>query len=147
MELVIFIGIQATGKSLFYRERFFNTHVRIKLDMLRTRYRETLLFNACIEGKQPLVVDNTNVTRAERARYISPAKAAGFRVIGYFFRSRVSEALLRNAQREGVQRVVDKAIWGTSGRSEFPDRSEGFDELYFVSLLEDGRFLVEDWKP
>jgi len=26
MEAIIFIGIQATGKSTFFQQRFFNTH-------------------------------------------------------------------------------------------------------------------------
>jgi len=30
MQVIIFIGIQATGKSIFYKENFFDTHVRIK---------------------------------------------------------------------------------------------------------------------
>ena len=34
MEAVIFIGIQGTGKSSFYREQFFHTHVRINSDLL-----------------------------------------------------------------------------------------------------------------
>jgi predicted kinase len=29
MEAVIFIGIQGAGKSFFYKERFFNMHVRM----------------------------------------------------------------------------------------------------------------------
>ena len=33
MEMVLFVGIQATGKPSFYLERFFRTHVRINLDM------------------------------------------------------------------------------------------------------------------
>ena len=40
MEAVILIGIQGAGKSTFYKDRFFNTHVRINLDMLKTRHRE-----------------------------------------------------------------------------------------------------------
>jgi predicted kinase len=40
MEAVIFVGIQASGKSTFYCQRFFATHMRISLDMLRTRRRE-----------------------------------------------------------------------------------------------------------
>ena len=43
MEIILFIGIQATGKSSFFRERFFRTHVRVNLDMLKTRHREKLL--------------------------------------------------------------------------------------------------------
>ena len=70
MEAIIFVGIQASGKSTFYRERFFDTHLRINLDMLKTRYREQLILRACIEAKQPFVVDNTNPSVEERARYI-----------------------------------------------------------------------------
>jgi len=55
MEAVIFIGIQGSGKSTFYNVRFFDTHVRINLDMLKTKHRQQLLLNACIEGKQPLL--------------------------------------------------------------------------------------------
>ena len=39
MEAVVFTGIQASGKSTFYRERFFHTHLRISLDLLKTRGR------------------------------------------------------------------------------------------------------------
>jgi hypothetical protein len=73
MQAVIFCGIQGTGKSTFYLRRFFDTHVRINLDMLRTRHREWQLVRASVEAKQPFVVDNTNPTAAERARYILPA--------------------------------------------------------------------------
>jgi len=82
MEAVIFIGIQASGKSSFYRERFFNTHVRINLDMLKTAHRQQVLLDACLASKQPFVIDNTNATIAKRSMFISAAKAAGFRVVG-----------------------------------------------------------------
>lgn len=70
MEAVIFIGIQATGKSTFSQQRFFSTHIRINLDMLKTRNRERTLPAACLEAKQPFVLDNTNLTREARAGYI-----------------------------------------------------------------------------
>jgi predicted kinase len=31
MQAVIFIGIQATGKSTFFKEMFFTTHIRINI--------------------------------------------------------------------------------------------------------------------
>ena len=146
MELVLCIGIPATGKSTFCREWLYNTHLRINLDMLRTRHRERLLVSACIGAKQRFVVDNNNVTREERAAYIVPAKAAGFAVIGYFFQSRVREALERNRQRSELARVPDKAVLGMSGRLELPAMTEGFDRLQFVRLLDTGGFAVEDWQ-
>jgi hypothetical protein len=72
VEAVVFCGIQASGKSTFYRERFFPTHVRISLDLLRTRHREATFLRACLETRQRFVVDNTNPTRAERLLPLGP---------------------------------------------------------------------------
>src|SRR5574337_782512 len=99
MEAVIFSGVQGAGKSSFCRERFWNTHIRLNLDMLRTRHREKLLLTALIDAKQPFVVDNTNPLLEDRGRYILPAKAAGFRIIGLQFEVPLELALLRNAAR------------------------------------------------
>jgi predicted kinase len=143
VECVVFIGIPATGKSTFYRERFFRTHVRINLDMLRTRHRERILLNACLEAKQPFVIDNTNPTRADRARYLQPALEAGFRVEGYYFQSRVQDALKRNARRPEAEQIPEVGIFGVSGMLELPTYQEGFNTLYYVSI-KDG-FYVELW--
>jgi hypothetical protein len=62
MEPVILIGIQGSGNSAFYKERFIDTHIRINPDMLKTRNREKIIFLACLETKQPGVIDNTSPT-------------------------------------------------------------------------------------
>lgn len=85
MEMILFVGIQASGKSTFYKERYFDTHVRVSMDLLRTRNRERIYMQACLSTQQRFVVDNTNPTRVERAPYIEAAKNAKFRVVGYFF--------------------------------------------------------------
>ena len=41
------------------------------------------MLELCLRERQPFVVDNTNPTAADRRRYVDPARAAGFRVIGY----------------------------------------------------------------
>ena len=48
-------GIPASGKSTFCLQRFFKTHLRINLDMLKTRQRERVLIEACIAARQPFV--------------------------------------------------------------------------------------------
>ncbi len=143
MEAVIFIGIQGAGKSTFYKERFFDTHVRINLDMLKTRHREALLLQACIDGKTRFVIDNTNASVEQRARYIPAARQAGFAVVGYFFDVQPRDAARRNAERSGTGRVPNKAIYGTHKRLEPPTFDEGFDALYRVTVEDDGRFKVE----
>ena len=97
MEAIVFTGVQGSGKSSFYKERFFTSHVRISLDLLRTRNREQRLLDLCLETEQRFVIDNTNPTREERAKYIGSARATGFRVVGYYFQSQIQVCLDRNA--------------------------------------------------
>ncbi len=146
MTAIILIGLPASGKSTFCRERFFDTHVRINLDMLRTRHREKLLLDTCIAARQPFVVDNTNGTRKERERFIAPARKGGFRVVGYYFSSTIREALERNRQREGRAQIPDKGVLGIARRLEIPSHAEGFDELWYVRLDDKGGFVVEEWQ-
>lgn len=146
MELVLLIGIQASGKSTFCGRRFFHTHLRVSLDMLRTRYREKRLFEQGLALGLPMVVDNTNPTIADRARYLRSAREAGYRVCGYYFHSKTSDCILRNAAREGRARIPDKGILGTAARLELPAYEEGFDELHHVRIGDEGEFCVSDWK-
>ena len=145
MEAVLYIGIQGSGKSSFYKERFFNTHVRINLDMLRTKHRQQVLLAACLEARQPFVIDNTNLTVEVRSQFIAAAKAAGFRVVGYYIRSHVKTSLLRNSHRSGTARVPDKALLGAYKRLQVPGLKEGFDALYYVRINEAGEFSAEEW--
>src|SRR6266852_1870844 len=142
MEAVIFVGIQGSGKSSFYRERFFDTHVRISLDVLRTRHREQLLLAACLAAKQPLVIDNTNPLVRDRARYIELARQAGFRVVAYFFETSLADAIRRNHQRTGKQKIPVPAIAGTLRKLQVLTLEEGCDEIHKVTLSPDGGFIV-----
>jgi predicted kinase len=147
MDAVIFIGIPGSGKSTFFIDRFFDTHVRINLDMLKTRYREMILISACIQAKQSFVVDNTNVTSAERARYIPLAKQAGFRVVGYYFQSSLEAALQRNQQRSGKALIPPKGVIARYHKLELPSFTEGFDMLHGVRIdPATNQFTVEEWK-
>ncbi len=146
MEAVVFVGIQGAGKSTFYRDRFFATHMRINLDMLKTRHRERLFLACYLDALQPFVVDNTNATKGERQVYLDAARERNFRVVGYYFQSRVDDCIKRNAARSGKAQVPDRAIQGTAARMEMPERSEGFDELWYVRIDERGQFVVEAWR-
>jgi predicted kinase len=142
MEAVILVGIQGSGKTSFFRERFFETHVRISLDMLRTRHRESLLVNACLAAKQPFVIDNTNVLVRDRARYVPAARQAGFRAHAYLFETSLADAIRRNNQRSGKGKIPVPAIAGTLKKLEPPSLAEGFDAIYTVTISPEGKFMV-----
>ncbi|HKQ37376.1 MAG TPA: AAA family ATPase [Verrucomicrobiae bacterium] len=143
MEMVLFIGVPASGKSSFYKERFFLSHVRINRDMLKTRRREELLIRACFDGKTKFVVENTNLTRVVRAPYIALAKNAEFRVVGYFFDLPAPEAVNRNKARPEPERVPAVAIWAARKRLEPPTLDEGFDELHTVTFDSTGTKSIQ----
>ena len=142
--IAIMIGIQGSGKSTFCA-RYLSDLVRINLDTLKTRNNEKRLIEQCFAEGASFVVDNTNPTRENRARYIGLAKERGYRVIGYFMQSRLKECIERNDRREGKAKIPAKGIAATFKKLEFPSRSEGFDELYFVQ--NDGvTMTVSEWR-
>ena len=144
MKGIIFIGLQASGKSSFFLDKFYNEYLRINLDMLKTRHREKIIFNACLEGKQPCVVDNTNPTKQERKKYVAAFKEHRFSVDGYYFQSNFNECMNRNSKRTGKARLPEIALKSTRSKLELPDYAEGFDNLYYVSITIDG-FKVKEW--
>ena len=144
MEAIIFCGIQATGKTTFFKDKFFKTHIRISLDQLKTRNWEDKFLQLCIDTKQPFVIDNTNPTKNDREKYISIAKNNQFKVIGYYFQSKIKDALLRNSQRQGKENIPEIGIQGTFNKLEIPKIEEGFDQLFYVELS-DNNFTIKEW--
>ena len=145
MEVDVFSGIQGSGKSSFYAQRFLHTHVRISLDLLKTRQREDILLHACLAAQTPFVVDAINPTAEKRARYVRLAKAAGFRAVLFYFEVSVKAAIARNAQRPAERRVPQLAILGTQAKLQPPSAEEGFDASYRLQLSDSGAFIVGDF--
>lgn len=144
MEGIIFIGIQASGKSTFYKEKFFNSHVRISLDLLNTRNKENQFFEKCLELQQRLVIDNTNPTVIDRQKYIQKLKQRKFKIIGYYFHSKVNDAVVRNSKRIGKAKIPKVGIYATAKKMELPTLDEGFDELYVVEIV-NKNFVIKVW--
>ena len=145
MNMILFTGIQASGKSEFYKRYFINTHIRINLDMLKTRHREKILIEACLTAKQPFVIDNTNLGADLRKRYIDNAKNHGFEVIGYYFKSSINESLARNELRTGKGKLLPTAIHSAHSKLELPSMAEGYDKLFYVRI-EKNDFVVEEYR-
>jgi predicted kinase len=146
VELVIFVGLQASGKSTFVRTRFEATHTHVSKDLFRhnknRNRRQTQLIEAALQEGELAVVDNTNPTVEERRPLIALGHRYEAKVVGYYFDSRVSECLERNRRRVGKARVPDVAIYATAKKLARPSYSEGFDELFCVRITGDYAFEV-----
>lgn len=138
MQAVVFTGIQGSGKTTFYAERFLKTHLRIALDLLKTRNKERQFVELCLATGQRFVIDNTNPTTAERKKYIEAVKAHRFEVVGYFFNTTIQDAIFRNSKRPGKENISIIGIRATHKKLQPPTLAEGFDALYEVTIGENG---------
>ena len=143
-ECILFTGLQASGKTTFFL-RFFPEYVHVNLDTLHTRNKEQILIRQCFVAGSSYVIDNTNPTKEDRRKYIEAAKAHGYRVTGYYFQSAISACRERNSRRTGKAQVPFAALAATHRILELPSWEEGYDELRYVRIGEDG-FIVEPWK-
>lgn len=145
IELVIFTGLQASGKTTFFRERFATTHEHVSKDAWpnarRREARQRRLVEDHLRAGRSVVVDNTNPSNEERAPLVSIARDVGARVASYWFVVTLEEASRRNALREGRAKVEQVGIYTVAKRLRVPAADEGFDERFEVRAA-DGAFVV-----
>jgi predicted kinase len=104
------------------------------------------ILECCLATQTRFVVDNTNPTRADRRRYIGPARKAGYEVVGYYFAADLKGSIKRNEQRSGKEIIPRKGIVATYGKLEIPSYAEGFNKLHHVSVGSPRGFNVRDWR-
>ena len=138
---VIFIGTNNAAKDQFFSRYFDGAYIRILLSQLITRQREHAALRQCFKHGDSFVIDNDNLTEKDRARYIPEAKEAGYRIIGYYFNfdDRIEEKLADPLLNRDLLRAYNKM----NTKAEFPEYSEGFDEIYSVTLQRSGEFKIE----
>ena len=85
------------------------------------------------ETQSGMVIDNTNVTRESRKKYIESAKQNRYQIIGYFFESPVEDCLERNKNRkDSINEIGIKAKYKDLEKAGF---KEGFDKLFNVKIV------------
>ncbi len=170
VDLVVLVGLQASGKTTFYRRHLEADYSHVSLDNwrgkgnVRRKEHEAIMaaLAAAAESSgevRGVVVDNTNITAETRKRYFETAdefsRGAGrpVHVIACFFDADVQSCLDRNRQRPkdtppGVPYYVPPAaIRSFHRRLEPPTGEEGFDEIFLVRIGTEGEFAVEQPPP
>jgi len=149
MEMIILIGLQASGKTTFFQRHFAETHEHISGDLLRNNRhpfrRQAQLIEAALQAQRSVVVDNTNPTVEAREPLIQLGHMYGAEVIGYYFEPEVSQSIERNKQRSGKAKVPVVAIYTTAKKLIRPSYAEGFDKLFSVRIVENGTFEIREW--
>ena len=163
LELVILVGIPASGKTTYYRRRLAGDYLHVSLDNWRgksnVRGKERkAIFDALAAagdsgGKiRGVVVDNTNTTEATRQRYFDYAAESAritgraVRVVAYFFDEDLESCLARNSPRPADTPpgtpyfVPPEAIRRFAHMLQPPRREEGFEKIFRLRINADGQF-------
>ena len=150
MELIVMIGLQASGKSTFAHIRFGETYQYVSKDLFGNKHnsarKQRRLVESALQQGLSVVVDNTNPTIEVRKELIDLGHLYVAEVIGYYFAVQLKECLERNRAREGKARVPDVAIFATLKRMTPPSYAEGFSKLFCVCNRGEQGFEVCDWK-
>jgi predicted kinase len=134
MRLAILIGLQASGKTTFYRQQLAETHRHVSKDNFprarnRQRRQLALIASALADGVD-VAVDNTNPAPSDWAPIVGVGREHGAHIVGYWFPPDVEVSLRRNAARDSP--VPDVGVFATLGRLRKPRLTDGFDSLYEV---------------
>src|SRR2546421_11063046 len=112
MELIIFIGLQASGKSTFFHTHFAATHEYVSKDVLRNNKRpnrrQMQLIERAFEAGHSVVVDNTNPTDEARKPLLAAGAAYGAQITRYYFETQVRTAIKRTKRRGRRGRAADE---------------------------------------
>ncbi len=113
------------------------------MDLLNTRNKEGKLLQYCFETHSKIVIDNTNVTRESRRKYIEPARQNKYEIIAYYFESSIQDCLERNKYRkDSISEIGIKAKYKDL---EKPSIEEGFDKIFHVKIREN-KFEISNYE-
>jgi predicted kinase len=137
VELIIFVGLQGSGKSTWYHANLAATHVHVSKDRMpnvrNKDAKQTEMISTALAAGQSVVVDNTSPNPAVRAPLIALGKRFGARVVAYYFDAAPKVCVVRNRLREGKARVPDVVIFVTAKKLVPPALEEGFDEVRVIA--------------
>lgn len=158
-ELVILRGLPASGKSTYARKLVEHGYRRINRDDIRamldnsfySKDTEVLVrelqdhaIRTALQDGWPVVDDNSNLVPQTVKRLHAVAASVGnVNVIEKPFNVPIAECLARNAAREGVARVPDKAIYDMAKDAKLTKHNLEHKETYYPALVKFNRIQDE----
>lgn len=141
---IIFCGLAASGKSSFYRYHLEeHGNVYINLDTLKSATKCMSMAKKCFATKENCVIDNTNVDKASRAKWIDLCKKSNVIPIVLYFKLPLKHIFHNNKYRKLTNRttVSDVVIYTQNKKFEPPSLEEcpSLYEVNFVPKFKDER--------
>jgi predicted kinase len=132
-EVVVMVGLQGSGKTTWVARHLAGTHEVVSKDHWpnarhRERRQRRVLDELLAEGKD-VVIDNTNLSPANRAPIIAIARAHGATVRAVYLDVPLHICAARNEARQGRARVPLVGVLAAFERLVPPSTEEGFDRV------------------
>lgn len=132
MEVIITVGLPASGKSTYAKQNFPNYTI-ISLDQLHhDRRKEQELIEEELKKGNSIVIDDTNATEKIRAEHIKLAKKYDARIIALHLDYPIPYVIHQNEKRE--KPLPKAAIFKVNKELDAPAYYEGFDEIITKKL-------------
>ena len=144
-ELILLIGIPASGKSTF-RENNFPEAVIINPDsfigytkedpwtpnvvMKAWKKSDELLEEYIFDGKEKIIFDATFVSPKRRKKYIKIAKKYNIKISAIYIKTSFELAIERNKKRDPYRMVPENTMLKMYKQLIPPSKEEGFDEVF-----------------
>ena len=131
MEVILLVGIAASGKTTFCKQ-FFSNHFRISLDEIEkhSRTKQAQIFENNLKLGKNIIIDDTNLTRKIRSMHIKLAKKYDAELKAIFFNYSMDRIELQNSKRE--KSLPNYVLFSMKKQLEVPSEEEGFD---FIQIL------------
>lgn len=138
-EIVLFVGLPASGKSTFARRHFVpHGYVHVNQDTLKTKEKCFKAASEAVAAGKSVVIDNTNPEPATRAMYMGLAKEKNLPIRCFHFQTPEELTHHLNLYREkvhGVPHVPGVAYNICKKKMVEPSVVEGFGEIIKVPFV------------
>ena len=119
-ELIVFVGLPASGKTTYFRRTCADTHQHVSKDIMprsvkKDKRQGELIAEALAAGRS-VVVDNTYPTVASRAPLLALARQYGARAVAIEFLAEVRECVVA-ARAAAIPSGKLSKSWRTASRS------------------------------
>jgi predicted kinase len=102
--LLVLVGPPGSGKSTMSKD--YETYTYINQDKQGKGHHQ--LFEQAVEAGQSIIVDRMNFNKVQRAKYLVPAKAAGYKTEIFVIHENYETCLKRCLKRENHETIKDE---------------------------------------
>lgn len=131
-QMIMTVGIPACGKSTYIKKHFYDTHMRVNLDMIKQGHKEHTILTSIMSTGINVVIDRTCLTANIRKQFINLALIYEYSIDVYDFEYDIEECIKRDKTRE--RKVTSHVIIMLAGQYEKPKLSEGITSITTVKF-------------